>query len=210
MYIPKINGTRFDLKVIASLVERNARVLDLGCGEGDLLLFLQTHKNVSGIGIEKNEDNIAKCIEKGLSVIHGDINAEVKDYPEASFDYVILSQTLQQVFEPSELIRNLLIVGKKVIVSFPNFSHWRVRLQLLFTGYAPKTSQLPYEWHDTPNIRVITLKDFRKFAADIGAQILKEIAINTHPAAGQDGKIIRWFPDLLSEYGIFLIGRKNQ
>ncbi len=208
MYIPEINGTRFDLKVIASLVERNTRVLDLGCGEGDLLLFLQTHKNVSGIGIEKNEDNIAKCIEKGLSVIHGDINAEVKDYPEASFDYVILSQTLQQVFEPSELIRNLLIVGKKVVVSFPNFSHWRVRLQLLFTGYAPKTSQLPYEWHDTPNIRVITMKDFRKFTKDIGFQIYREIAINTRHGKAPNGKIIRWFPDLLAEYGIFLIGNK--
>jgi methionine biosynthesis protein MetW len=204
------NSTRFDLKVIASLIEANAKVLDLGCGEGDLLLFLQNHKHVTGTGIEKDEENIAKCIEKGLSVIHGDINAEVKDYPQASFDYVILSQTLQQVLEPSELIRNLLVIGKKVIVSFPNFSHWKVRLQLLLTGYAPVTRQLPYQWYDTPNIRVITMKDFRKFARDIGVHIYREIAINTRHDKTTEGKIIRWFPDLLAEYGIFLIGNKNQ
>jgi methionine biosynthesis protein MetW len=205
----KLSGTRFDLKVIASLIEANTRVLDLGCGEGDLLLFLQTRKKVTGTGIEKNEENIARCIEKGLSVIQGDINAEVKDYPDRSFDYVILSQTLQQVFEPDELIRTLLHIGKKVIVSFPNFSHWRVRLQLLFTGHAPVTSQLPYQWYDTPNIRVITMKDFRKFARDIGFQIFKEIAINIHPDPTLEGKIIRRFPDLLAEYGIFLIGLKD-
>jgi methionine biosynthesis protein MetW len=204
----KENGTRFDLKVIASLIEPNAKVLDLGCGEGDLLLFLQKHKNVTGTGIEQNEENIARCIEKGLSVIHGDINAEVKDYPDRSFDYVILSQTLQQVFEPAELIHTLLHIGKKVIVSFPNFSHWRVRIQLLFTGHAPVTKQLPFQWYDTPNIRVITMKDFRKFARDIGFHIFKEIAINTYPAPTLEGKIIRWFPDLLAEYGIFLIGNK--
>jgi methionine biosynthesis protein MetW len=202
----KQNGMRFDLKVIASLIEPNVKVLDLGCGEGDLLLYLQSHKKVAGTGIEKNEENIAKCIEKGLSVIHGDINAEVKDYPDQSFDYVILSQTLQQVFEPSDLIRALLDIGKKVIVSFPNFSHWRIRLQLLLKGYAPVTAQLPYQWYNTPNIRVITLKDFRKFAKDIGVHIFKEIAINTHQQASQEGKIIRWFPDLFAEYGIFLIG----
>ncbi len=209
MFTPatQLNGTRFDLKVIASLIEPDSRVLDLGCGEGDLLLFLQTHKNVSGTGIEQNEENIAKCIEKGLSVIHGDINAEVKDYPESSFDYVILSQTLQQVFAPAELIGTLLSIGKKVIVSFPNFSHWKVRLQLLLTGYAPVTRQLPYQWYDTPNIRVITMKDFRKFAQDLGFQIYREIAINTRQGHAPDGKIIRWFPDLLAEYGIFLIGK---
>ncbi|MCU0598686.1 MAG: methionine biosynthesis protein MetW [Desulfobacterales bacterium] len=202
------NGTRFDLKVIASLIEKDARVLDLGCGEGDLLLFLQTHKHVTGTGIEQNEENIARCIEKGLSVIHGDINAEVKDYPDASFDYVIVSQTLQQVFEPAELIRTLLSIGKKVIVSFPNFSHWRIRLQLLLSGYAPVTPQLPYQWYDTPNIRVITMKDFRKFARDIGFRIYREIAINTSHDKALEGKIVRWFPDILAEYGIFLIGNK--
>jgi methionine biosynthesis protein MetW len=204
------NGARFDLKVIASLIEPKAKVLDLGCGEGDLLLYLQTHKKVAGTGIEKNEENIAKCIEKGLSVIQGDINAEVKDYPDLSFDYVILSQTLQQVFEPAELIRTLLHIGKKVVVSFPNFSHWRIRLQLLLKGYAPITPQLPYQWYNTPNIRVITLKDFRKFARDIGFHIYKEIAINSNQEANQEGKIIRWFPDLLAEYGIFLIGSRNR
>lgn len=205
----KFNGMRFDLKVIASLIEANAKVLDLGCGEGELLLFLQNQHQVRGTGIEKNEENIAKCIEKGLSVIHGDINTEVKDYPEASFDYVILSQTLQQVFEPAELIRILLAIGGKVIVSFPNFSHWKARLQLLLTGHAPVTRQLPYQWYNTPNIRVITMKDFRKFAKDIGFQIYKEININTRQDNLSKGKIIQWFPDLLAEYGIFLIGKRH-
>ncbi|MBW2635713.1 MAG: methionine biosynthesis protein MetW, partial [Deltaproteobacteria bacterium] len=166
---------RFDLDVIASWIEPGARVLDLGCGEGSLLEYLIQHKKVIGSGIEKNESRVAKCIEKGLSVLQGDINQEVEDYPDNSFDYVILSQTLQQVYAPDDLIRSMLHIGKKVIVSFPNFGHWRVRLQLLMTGHAPVTKQLPYQWYDTPNIRVLTLKDFRKFAREVGYRILKEV-----------------------------------
>ena len=202
------NNLRFDLMVIASWIGKNSRVLDLGCGEGELLMYLQTHKQVMGSGIDNREENVFKCIEKGLSVIQGDINSEVEDYPDFSFDYVILSQTLQQVYAPSELIRSLLRIGKKVIVSFPNFSHWRARLQLLFTGYAPVTPQLPYEWYNTPNIRVITLKDFRKYAKKIGFDIIKQAAIATGREADQ-GKIVRFFPDLLASYGIFLIGNQK-
>ena len=150
-----------------------ARILDLGCGDGELLCFLKEKKHVSGTGIERNEEKMAGCIEKGLTVLQGDINEEVLDYPDKTFDYVILSQTLQQVYAPALLIHSLLRIGHKGIVSFPNFSHWKVRLQLLFTGYAPMTRQLPYEWYDTPNIRVITLKDFRKFLHAGGFSILK-------------------------------------
>ncbi len=197
---------RYDLKIIASWIEPGSKVLDLGCGEGDLLHFLKQNKQVVGTGIERREARVACCIEKGLSALQGDINAEVLDYPDNAFDYVILSQTLQQVYEPPDLIRSLLRIGKKGIVSFPNFSYWTIRLQLLLTGYAPITRQLPYEWYDTPNIRVITIKDFRKFAREVGFKIIKEVAINTRNN-GKIGKTIKFMPNLCATYGIFLIGR---
>ncbi|MDX1776508.1 MAG: methionine biosynthesis protein MetW [Desulfobulbales bacterium] len=197
---------RFDLQVIASWIKQDARVLDLGCGEGDLLLYLKQNKGVAGIGIENRESKVALCIAKGLSVLQGDINEEVLDYRQDTFDYVILSQTLQQVYYPEKLLGSLLKVGKKVIVSFPNFSHWSIRLQVLLTGMAPKNEQLPYEWYNTPNIRVITLKDFRKFTRDHGCKILKEVAINTHHHNTQ-GHIVHFLQDWRATYGIFLIGK---
>ncbi len=197
---------RYDLKIIASWIEPGSKVLDLGCGEGDLLHFLKQNKQVVGTGIERRESRVARCIEKGLSALQGDVNTEVLDYPDNAFDYVILSQTLQQVYEPADLIRSLLRIGKKGIVSFPNFSYWTIRLQLLLTGYAPITRQLPYEWYDTPNIRVITIKDFRKFAREVGFKIIKEVAINTRNN-GEIGKIIKFMPNLCATYGIFLIGK---
>lgn len=196
---------RYDLQIIASWIEAGTRIIDLGCGEGNLLKYLITRKQVIGTGIEHNEAKVADCIAKGLSVLQGDINEEVLDYPDNTFDYVILSQTLQQVYEPAALIRSMLRVGKKCIVSFPNFSHWGPRLQLLLSGYAPVTTQLPYEWYNTPNIRVITIKDFRKFIHEVGFNILKEVAIDTH-SADRHGKAIRFFPNLRATYGIFLIG----
>ncbi len=199
---------RYDLQIIASWIEPGSRVLDLGCGAGDLLKFLITHKQVTGSGIEHDEDKVAECIAKGLSVLQGDINDEVLDYPDNTFDYVILSQTLQQVYEPDTLIRSMMRIGKRGIVSFPNFSHWGIRLQLLLSGYAPISRQLPYEWYDTPNIRVITIKDFRKFTHEVGFTILKEIAINTQ-SENRFGKVIKFLPNLRATYGIFLIGNGN-
>jgi len=196
---------RFDLQIIASWIEPGSRVIDLGCGRGELLKYLINHTNVIGNGIEHDESKVALCIEKGLSVLQGDINEEVLDYPDNSFDYVILSQTLQQVYEPDTMIRSMLRIGKKGIVSFPNFSHWRCRLQLLSSGYAPVTRQLPYEWYNTPNIRVITIKDFRKFIHEVGFNILKEVAINTQ-SEDRYGKAITVFPNLRATYSIFLIG----
>ena len=197
---------RFDLQLIASWIDPGAKVLDLGCGEGELLEYLKRHKQVIGTGIDRNEIRVTRCIERGLTVLQGDINEEVLDYPDDTFDYVILSQTLQQVYAPALLIHSLLRVGKKGIVSFPNFSHWRIRMQLLFSGFAPITRQLPYEWYDTPNIRVLTLKDFRKFIDQVGFSILKEVAINTN-SQDRRGNIVEVFPNLLGTYGIFLIGK---
>ena len=198
---------RYDLQIIASWIEPGSHVVDLGCGEGDLLQHLITHKGVHGTGIERNEEKVAACIEKGLSVLQGDINEEVHDYPEGRFDYVILSQTLQQVYEPAALIRSMLRIGHKGIVSFPNYSHWGIRLQVIFTGYAPFSRQLPYPWYETPNIRVITLKDFRKFVHEVGMRVLAEVAIDTH-SQDRYGRIIAFLPNLRATYGIYLIAKR--
>jgi methionine biosynthesis protein MetW len=202
------NGIRFDLRVVASWIHPGARVLGLGCGEGDLLYYLKTRKEVSCTGIEINEDRVARCIERGLTVLQGDINEEVLDYPNDAFDYVILSQTLQQIYAPADLIRSMLRIGKRAVVSFPNFSHWKIRTQLLLKGIAPVSRQLPYQWHNTPNIRVITIKDFRRYAGEVGFKILKEVAINTNNH-DRSGSIITLFPNLRASYGIFLIGKES-
>lgn len=195
---------RYDLQIIGSWIEENSKVLDLGCGNGDLLAWLSANKNVRCTGIEMDQDKVAHCIAKGLTVLQGDFNDEVEDYPDKSFDYVILSQTLQQVFEPARLLYSLSRIGGRVVVSFPNFSHISIRLQLLLKGQAPKNEQLPYSWYDTPNIRVITIKDFRKFAQDVGYEIVEEVAINTHQY-DYYGKIVRRFKNLRATYGIFSI-----
>ncbi len=203
------NHIRFDLGIIASWIKPGARVLDLGCGHGDLLAYLKEHKQTQGTGIEQDKKKAASCIERGLSVLQGDIKEEVADYPDDAFDVVILSQTLQQVYQPDVLLKSLSRIGKQVIVSFPNFSHYRIRFQLFFYGQAPKSRQLPFSWYDTPNIRVITLADFRKFAKEVGYTIVKECAINTHDQE-KSGNIVSLFSNLRATYGIFLIENKKR
>ncbi len=208
MVSPDKSSIRFDLRIIAESIEPGSRVLDLGCGNGDLLAWLQANKKIVGSGIEQDEQKAATCIAKGLSVIQGDLNEEVDEYPDHSFDYVILSQTLQQVFEPARLLKSLARVGKRVIVSFPNFSHFTIRMTLLFTGLAPKNDQLPYSWYDSPNIRVITLKDFKKFARNVGYSIVKETAINTN-ADNSSGSVVNFMTNLRANYGVFVIEKKR-
>ena len=198
---------RFDLAIIASWIEPGSRVLGLGCGDGELLHYLKKHRRTRETGIEIVESRVAACIEKGLSVIQGDINEEIGDYADNTFDYVILSQTLQQVYSPRELILNMLRIGRRSIVSFPNFGHWPVRMQLLLRGRAPITPQLPYQWYDTPNIRVLSIRDFREFSARVGFRIIREAAINTDRRQDKTGNYIVFLPNLRATYGIFLIGR---
>jgi methionine biosynthesis protein MetW len=202
------NGIRYDLQIVASWIHPGARVLSLGCGEGDLLYYLKRKKDAACTGIEIDEARVARCIERGLTVLQGDINEEVRDYPSDMFDYVILSQTLQQIYEPADLIKSIMRIGRRAVVSFPNFSHWKNRLQLLLKGIAPVSRQLPYQWHDTPNIRVITIKDFKRYAGEMGFKILKDVAINTNNQS-RSGNIITLFPNLRASYGIFLIGKES-
>jgi methionine biosynthesis protein MetW len=206
VYNQDLGTMRFDLQVIASWIEPGSRVLDLGCGKGDLLEYLKQHKQVKGTGIEFSEEKAARCIERGLTVLQGDFSKEVSDYPEGRFDVVILSQTLQQISDPKELLIDLLWIGKRVIVSFPNFAHWSARLQILFTGMAPVTDQLPYEWYNTPNIRVISIKDFKRFLRLFGVRTVREVAINTHHH-DYKGNIVRTFKNLRATYGIMMLER---
>jgi methionine biosynthesis protein MetW len=202
------NGIRYDLRLVASWIPQGARVLGLGCGDGTLLHYLKTRKNAVCTGIDIDESCVARCIERGLTVLQGDINEEVRDYPDDAFDYVILAQTLQQIYDPAPLIREMLRIGRRSVVSFPNFSHWRVRMMLASTGHAPVTPQLPYQWHNTPNIRVITLSDFRRYARQVGFRILKEVGIDTD-RQDRSGKRVRFLPDLFATYGLFLISKEE-
>jgi methionine biosynthesis protein MetW len=198
---------RFDLQIIASFVEEKSRVLDLGCGKGNLLEYLKLNKQVEGYGIEIDEDKVIAGIERGLPILRGDIIEETQDYVDDTFDYVFLSLTLQQVYNPQNVIKEMLRIGKKGIVSFPCFNHVSIKLQLLFTSKAPVTKELPYEWYDTPNIRVVTLKDFRIFCAKHKIKILRELAISSHHRA-TTGKIVRFFPNWRARYGIFLLSKE--
>ena len=152
-----------EFKIIADLVEKNTRVLDVGCGDGTLMEFLNTNKKVDIRGIEISKNKVQKCIEKGLTVIEGDAEKDLSQFPDSSFDYVILSQTLQAFLDPEKVISELLRVGKKAIVTIPNFGYWKVRLHLLLKGSMPITRTLPDQWYNTPNIHMCSIKDFFNF-----------------------------------------------
>lgn len=195
---------RHDFRIIESWIRPGTRVLGLGCGDGELLYSLKKNRQIVETGIDIDAATVAGCIEKGLSVIQGDINTELFDYPDAFFDTVILSQTIQQIYEPVKLLREIMRIGKTAIVSFPNFSYWKVRLQFLFKGAAPMTKQLPYTWYDTPNIRVLSINDFRSLARKAGFKIIKEAAMH-NPRGKSRGGPIRFLPNARATYGIYLI-----
>lgn len=168
-------GLHLNYEIITDIIEKGAKVLDLGCGQGTLLKMLTQKKQCIGVGIEINQQNVIKSIEKGLSVIQGDIDEGLKDFSDNEYDYVILNQTLQSTEKPDYVIEEMLRVGKKAVVSFPNFGYWKVRFYLFFHGKMPKSNILPFEWYDTPNIHLLTVNDFFEFCQKRNIKILDSI-----------------------------------
>ena len=189
---------------IAKLISQNSKVLDVGCGDGELMKYIYENITNDIRGLELSKHNVQKCIEKGLTVIEGDAEKDLKQFPESSFDYVILSQTLQAFLDPENVINELLRVGKKAIVTIPNFGYWKVRLHLLFKGTMPITENLPNEWYNTPNLHMCTIKDFFNFCFKKKIKLYKSIALNGEKTSIIDEKNIN-IKNINSELGIFLI-----
>ena len=193
-----------EYKIIADIIKKDARVLDVGCDDGILMEFLQENKNVNIRGIEISKEKVQTCIAKGLTVIEGNAEFDLKQFPNDSFDYVVLGQTLQAFVNPEIVIKELLRVGKKAIVTIPNFGHWKVRLNLLTQGTMPVTTTLPNKWYNTPNIHMCTIKDFVKFSKLIDFKIFKSLALmNKNVSVINNSNL--FFKHLFAELGIFLI-----
>jgi methionine biosynthesis protein MetW len=200
-------GSRIDLVLVAEMVAPGAKVLDIGAGDGELLRILGENRQVDGRGIELSREGVNECVAKGQAVIQGDADTDLADYPNDAFDYVILSQTLQAVRRPRVVLENMLRIGRHAIVSFPNFGHWRIRLQLGFGGHMPTTDNLPYAWWESPNIHFCTIKDFVDLCDVAGAKIERGVALN---AWGAPLRLNApwWFWNLFGEQAVFLLSRK--
>ena len=193
-----------EFKVIADLIEKDKRVLDVGCADGTLMKFLKDNKNINIRGLEISKDKVQKCIAKGLTVIEGNAEKDLIQFPDKSFDYVILSQTLQAFLNPELVINELLRVGKKAIVTIPNFGFWKIRLHLLTKGTMPITKTLPDEWYNTPNLHMCTIKDFVYFVKSRNFKIFKSIALNNESVSSINDTNLG-LKNLFADLGIFLI-----
>jgi methionine biosynthesis protein MetW len=193
-----------EFEIISDLLPNDCRVLDVGCGDGTLMKFLSNEKSIDVRGLELNEKNVETCISKGLSVIEGDAETELGQFPDKSFDFVILSQTLQAFYNPVTVLEHLLRIGKSSIVSIPNFGYWRVRTSLLFYGRMPETTSLPYKWYDTPNLHMCTIKDFYELCENKNIKMEKIVGINNNKISSINNNNIK-FKNFFSEVGIFLI-----
>ena len=193
-----------EYKIIADIINEDSRVLDVGCNDGTLMEFLKKNKKVDIRGIEISKEKVQICISKGLTVIEGNAEFDLKQFPNDSFDYVVLGQTLQAFINPEIVIKELLRVGKKAIVTIPNFGHWKVRLNLLTKGTMPVTKTLPNEWYNTPNIHMCTIKDFFKFSEKINFRIFQSLALMDKNVSNINDTNL-FYKNLFSELGIFLI-----
>ena len=193
-----------EFQIIADLLPSNSRVLDVGCGDGTLMNLLSKEKNIDVRGLELSVENVEKCISKGLSVIEGNAETELGQFPDKSFDFVILSQTLQAFYSPVTVLEHLLRIGKASIVSIPNFGYWKVRTNLLFFGRMPETKSLPHKWYNTPNLHMCTIKDFYELCKKKDIQMKKIIGINNNKTSLINNNNIK-LKNLFSEVGIFLI-----
>ncbi len=193
-----------EFKIISELIENNTRVLDVGCGDGTLMKYLKDEKNVDTRGLEISKNNVQNCTGKGLSVIEGNAEKDLHQFPNLSFDYVILSQTLQAFYNPEKVIDELLRVANKAVVTIPNFGHWKVRIHLLLKGTMPVTETLPNEWYNTPNLHMCTIKDFFNFCFKKKIELYKSIALNGEKTSTINIGNIN-IKNLSSELGIFLI-----
>jgi methionine biosynthesis protein MetW len=199
---------RRDLRLIAEMIDPGARVLDIGCGDGALLAYLVRHKNVDGRGMELSQSGVNSCVGHGLSVIQGDADRDLEAYPAGAFDVVVLSQTLQATRQPRKLLETLVRIGRRAIVSFPNFGFWRIRLQLLFRGRMPVSHLLTHPWYETPNIHLCTIRDFVKMCDEIGVRVERSVTLDRHGrpySLDPHGSLA----NLLAEQGVFVLS-ENQ
>jgi methionine biosynthesis protein MetW len=195
---------RVDHLLIAEMVKPGARVLDVGCGDGELLSLLEAERDVDGRGIELSQSNVNLCVAKGLSVIQGDADRDLTNFPDASFDYAILSQTLQATRRPRHVLEQLLRIGRHAVVSFPNFGHWRIRLHLLAHGRMPVTPNMPETWYETPNIHYCTIKDFLDLCENVQAKVERSVALNAYGKSIGLGLPFSW-QNLIGEQAVFLL-----
>ena len=200
-----IAAPRVDLLLVAEMVDWGSRVIDVGCGDGTLLKILAETRDVDARGIELSQAGVNQCVAHGLSVVQGDADSDLVNYPDGAFDYAILSQTIQATHRPRHVLEELLRIAKRVIVSFPNFGHWQIRSQILLRGRMPVTPNLPFKWYDTPNIHFCTIKDFLRMCDEVGATVERSIALNAY------GNRLNFSPvflqNLIGEQAVFLLTR---
>ena len=202
-------NNKISQNLISSLIEENCKVLDVGCGDGSLLIFLENKKNINGQGLEISHEGVKTCLSKGLSVLQGNADTDLVNFPKNSFDYVILSRTLQATHKPKEVLKEMLRIGKKCIVSFPNFAHWKCRLDLLLEGVMPMTKTLSEPWYQTPNIHLCTIKDFIRICELLNISIDKAFRLSESGSIKTTDRPESFYNNLLSVEGVFVISQKT-